>query len=101
MKVRLEIIESKCRSHYHKKGEVFIVEDICPPICHELWHVIYPNVYVLTNNGVLDYGCMKAQKFEARCPDGGRVTIRGEAILSVDTTAPNQTSCHETKNNID
>lgn len=81
MKVRLEIIESKCRSHYHKKGDVFIVDDICPPLCQELWHVIYPNVYVLAHNGTLDYGCIKAQKFEARCPDGGRVVIRGEIVL--------------------
>lgn len=80
MKVKLTILESKCRSNYHKAGDEFIVEDICPPICHELWQCIYPSVYVLLNNGDLDYGRMRAKKFRIRCPDGGRVLIQGEVI---------------------
>lgn len=80
MKVKLTILESKCRSNYHKAGDEFIVEDICPPICHELWQCIYPSVYVLLNNGDLDYGRVRAKKFRIRCPDGGRVLIQGEVI---------------------
>jgi uncharacterized repeat protein (TIGR04076 family) len=80
MKVKLTIIESKCRSNYHKTGDAFIVEDLCPPICHELWQCIYPSVYTLLNNGVLDYGKEKAKKFRFRCPDQGRVLIEGEVI---------------------
>lgn len=54
-KVELTIIESKCRCGYFKKGEKFIVDDLCPPLCHELWNSIYPSVYVLINGGDLDY----------------------------------------------
>lgn len=79
-RVKLTIKESKCRSRYHKEGDTFIVEDICPPICHELWNSIYPNVYTLLNGGTLDYGNIKAKKFEVRCPDNGRVVIVGEVV---------------------
>lgn len=47
IKVKLTITESKCRGGYCKKGDEFIVEDLCPPICHELWNTIYPLVYAL------------------------------------------------------
>lgn len=79
-KVKLTIVESRCRSGYHRKGEYYIVEDICPPICHELWNNIYPNVCVLLNGGTLDYGNSKEKRFEAKCPDNGRVLIRGEVL---------------------
>lgn len=81
-KVKLTIKESKCRSDYHKVGDTFIVEDICPPICHELWNSIYPNVYALLNGATLDYGNTKAKKFEMKCPDNGRVVISGEIDIS-------------------
>lgn len=77
-KVKLTIIESDCRCGYFTKGDTYIVEDICPPICHELWNSIYPSVYVLLNGGILDYGAAKEKKFEMRCPDNGRVLIHGE-----------------------
>lgn len=80
MKVKLTILESKCRSGYHKAGDTYLVEDLCPPICHELWQCIYPSVYTLQNNGDLDYGAQRAKRFEMRCPDGGRVLIAGEVI---------------------
>lgn len=79
-KVKLTIIESKCRCGYHKKDDSYIVEDICAPICHELWNSIYPSIYVLLNGGTLDYGNSKATKFQAKCPDGGRVVILGELL---------------------
>jgi uncharacterized repeat protein (TIGR04076 family) len=80
MKVKLTIEESSCRCGYHKKGDEFIVEDICPPICHELWQCIYPSVYTLLNGGELDYGSVRAKKFTAKCPDNGRVVITGEVV---------------------
>ena len=83
-KVRLVITESKCRCGYFKKGQEFLVEDLCPPLCHELWNVIYPSVYALLNGGALDRGDGKAKSFDAICPDGGRVFIRGEAIEEID-----------------
>lgn len=79
-KVLLTITESKCRGGYHKTGDEFIVEDICPPICHELWHSIYPFVYALQNGADLDYGKDRVGIFEAKCPDGGRVCIIGKRI---------------------
>lgn len=80
MKVKLTIVESNCRSGYHKKNDVFIVDDLCPPICHELWQCIYPSVYTLHNGGVLDSGDKKSKSFEFKCPDQGRVVIKGEVI---------------------
>lgn len=79
-KVKLTILESNCRGDYCKKGDTYIVEDLCPPICHELWHSIYPFVYALQNGASLDYGNGRAKAFDAKCPDSGRVWIHGEVI---------------------
>jgi len=79
-KVKITVTESRCRSGYHRAGDEFIVDDLCPPICHELWHNIYPSLYVLKNGGELDYGESRAPVFDARCPDGGRVTVHCEIV---------------------
>jgi len=79
-KVKLTITESECRGGYCKAGDIFFVEDLCPPLCHELWNVIYPLVYALQNGAELDYGNIRAKKFDVKCPDGGRVSIHGEVI---------------------
>jgi uncharacterized repeat protein (TIGR04076 family) len=79
-KVRITVTESKCRCGYHKTGDSFIVEDLCPPICHELWNNTYPMIYALRNGAILDYGTGKAYAFDVQCPDGGRVKIHGERI---------------------
>ena len=78
--VKLTILESKCRCGYLTKGQEFIVDDLCPPICHELWNSIYPSVYTLINGGSLDHGEGKTKTFDVKCPDEGRVLIHGEAI---------------------
>ena len=46
-KVLLTITRSSCQGGYHKAGDKFVVEDLCPPLCHELWNTIYPMVYAL------------------------------------------------------
>ncbi len=79
-KVRITVLESKCRCGYHKKGDIYEVEDICPPICHELWQNIYPSVYTLLNGGDLDFGDERRMMFQLSCPDGGRVKVKGEVI---------------------
>ena len=79
-KVKLTVTESNCRCGYLKKGDEFIVGDLCPPLCHELWNVIYPFVYALQNGAELDYGKERSKQFDARCPDGGRVCIHGETL---------------------
>lgn len=79
-KVRLVITESSCRSGHFKKGQEFMVEDLCPPLCHELWNEIYPSVYALLHGGSLDRGIGKAKEFDAVCQDEGRVRIHGEAV---------------------
>ncbi len=56
------------------------MEDLCPPLCHELWNNIYPLVYALQNGAELDYGDTRAKAFDASCPDQGRVRIHGEAL---------------------
>jgi hypothetical protein len=42
--------------------------------------VIYPQVFALQNGAALDHGDDRAAFFEASCPDGGRVKIRGERV---------------------
>ena len=79
-KVKLTVTQSLCRSGYFKQGDTFIVEDLCPPLCHELWHAVYPYVCVLQNGGDLDHGDVHAKMFDARCPDGGRVVLHGEVL---------------------
>lgn len=81
-KVKLTIVESNCRSRYHKEGDMFVVDDLCPPLCHELWNTIYPMVYALRNGAELDHGNIRAKVFDAKCPDGGKVCIHGEIIDS-------------------
>ena len=81
-KVKLTITDSKCRCGYFKKWQEFIVEDLCPPICHELWNNIYPFVYALRNGAQLDYGQRREKMFDAKCPDEGRVCIHGEVTES-------------------
>ena len=63
-----------------QKGQEFIVEDLCPPLCHELWNSMYPLVYALQNGTKLDYGNTRAKMFDIRCPDEGRVCIHGESL---------------------
>lgn len=79
-KVRLTITDSRCRCSYFQKGQEYIVGDLCPPLCHELWNGIYPLVYALQNGAELDYGDTRARMFDARCPDGGRVSVHGEVM---------------------
>lgn len=79
-KVKLTITESNCRGGYCKKGDEFVVEDLCPPLCHELWNTIYPLVYALQNGAELDYGNARAKEFNVKCPDGGKVSVHGEVI---------------------
>ena len=79
-KVRLTVVESRCRGGYFRAGQEFVVEDLCPPLCHELWQGIYPMVYALRNGGELDYGEGRAKMFDACCPDGGRVRLHGEVL---------------------
>ena len=78
--VRLKVTHSECRCGYCKTGDEFIIGDVCPPLCMELWHAVYPYVFALRNGASLDYGDMRTACFDAQCPDGGRVHVHGEAI---------------------
>ena len=78
--VRLTVTHSECRCGYCKKGDEFIIEDVCPPLCMELWHAVYPYVFALRNGALLDCGDARTACFDAQCPDGGRVRVHGEAI---------------------
>ena len=79
-KVKLIVTESRCRSGCCRAGDIFLVEDVCPPVCHELWNSIYPSVYALLSGGTLDRGQERVRYFEAACPDGGRVRVHGEVV---------------------
>ena len=79
-KVKRTIVESCCRGGYHRAGQEFLVEDLCPPLCHERWNSICPRVYALRSGAALDCGETRVKCFDARCPDGGRAVLRGEAV---------------------
>ena len=79
-RVKLTVTKSNCRDGCCKTGDTFIVEGLCPPLCHELWNAMYPFVYVLLNGGALDQGDTRAKEFDIKCPDGGRVCVHGEVI---------------------
>ena len=79
-KVKITVIDSRCRSGYCKAGDEFIVEDLCPPMCHELWNVMYPMLYALMNGATLDHGSERARCFDAKCPDEGRVVVHVEVM---------------------
>ena len=79
-RVLLTVTESRCRCGCCKAGDTFLVEDLCPPLCHELWNVIYPYVFALRNDAALDRGEGRAREFDGACPDGGRVRVHGEAV---------------------
>ena len=82
-KVKLTITASRCRGGYCKAGDEFIVEDICPPLCHELWNSIYPSGYALRTDAELDDGTTRAKAFDAKCPDEGRVCLHGEVVAEL------------------
>ncbi len=77
-RVKLTILESRCRAGVHHEGQEFIVGDTCPPVCHELWQCIYPQVYALANGGDLDSDKDRAKWFSMTCPDSGRVLVLGK-----------------------
>lgn len=79
-KVKLTITESACRCGYFEKGQKFVIEDLCPPLCHELWNCVYPYVFALQNGADLDAGDGRSKSFDAKCPDGGRVSVHGEVV---------------------
>ncbi len=79
-KVKLTITESRCREGYCRTGDVYIIDGLCPPLCHELWSAIYPQVFALLNGAALDHGDARAFCFDAACPDGGRVRLHGELL---------------------
>ena len=79
-KVKLTILESKCRDCLYKVGDEFIVSNTCPPVCIELWNHIYPYVFTLLNGGDLDYGETRKKEFVCSCPDEQRVVIKGEVV---------------------
>ncbi len=77
-KVKLTVTKSACRCGYLKTADVFVVEDICPPLCAELWNAAYPYVFALRNGGTLDCGEAQSKSFDIACPDSGRVRLHGE-----------------------
>ena len=79
-KVKLTITEAHCRSGHFAVGDTFIVDELCPPLCPELWSLIFPYVFALQNGAELDAGESRAKSFDAVCPDGGRVKIHGELL---------------------
>ena len=77
-RVRLTITDSWCRCFCSERQ--FLVEDLCPPLCHKLWNSIYPQACALLNGAGLGYGGVRAKRFDAKCPNGGRASIHGEIM---------------------
>ena len=72
--MRLTITDSWCRCFCSERQ--FLVEDLC----HKLWNSIYPQVCALLNGAGLGYGGVRAKRFDAKCPNGGRASIHGEIM---------------------
>ncbi len=49
MTVMLTVTMGDCRCGHVQEGDHFLAEDLCPPLCHELWKV--PYVFALRNGG--------------------------------------------------
>lgn len=81
-KVKLTIVESRCRSGFHEKGQEFIIDEtVCPPICMELWHYAYPYVWALLNGATDDNADGgRSTSTNIICPDQGRVHMFIERI---------------------
>lgn len=79
-KVKITVTGSHCRAGYLKKGDTYIIEDLCPPICHQLWSYLYPSVFALLNGATMEHAGVRSTEFDVRCPDEGRVEIHGELI---------------------
>lgn len=60
-KVKLTVTESECRGGCCKAGDEYLAEDLCPPLCHELWNSIYPMEYALLNRAELDSGAERPE----------------------------------------
>ena len=79
-KVKITVTESRCRSGFHKAGDVFIIDEdrtVCPEMCMELWHYAYPYVWALLNGAEDD---TKGKETDVVCPDQGRVHLHIEVI---------------------
>ena len=61
------------------------MDDLCPPMCQELWNNIYPYVFAMKNGAKLDFGETRSGMFEGKCPDGGRVSVHGEVIEEMES----------------
>ncbi len=82
-RIKLTIVESRCRSGLHTAGQEYIITEdrtICPPVCMELWHHAYPDIWALLNGAELDRGEEKCRCSEISCPDECRVRIKVEVI---------------------
>ena len=82
-KVKLTIVESRCRSGFHTQGQEFVITEdktICPPVCMELWHYAYPDIWALLNGAELDQGKEKSKCSVISCPDECRVKMQVEVI---------------------
>ena len=67
-KGRISVTESRCRGNDCCAGDAFIVEDPCPPICHERWNAMYPMVYALLDGALLDCGEARSAAFDINTP---------------------------------
>ncbi len=84
--VRLTVTESRCRSGCCKAGDTYLVEDICPPLCHELWHTLYPMVYALLSGASLEYANTRARSSQ---PGGrGNWTVPGRPLSTMEAVRP-------------
>ena len=79
-KVKLTVTESRCREKTCQAGDTYLVETLCPPLCHELWNAAYPYVFALLGGAALDHGEERAFCFDVACPDGGLVKLHGERV---------------------
>ena len=87
--VILTVTQANCRCGYHRQGERFVVGELCPPLCHELWHCAYPLVYALQKSREQHLLLLPKRNTEIPSLAGMTKTVK-EFIIPMVTTRPLQ-----------
>lgn len=78
-RIKITVVESKCRSGYHKKV-IVLSQKIYAHLFVMNCGIVLIRRSMLYRTGNFNYGNGKASAFDVKCPDGGRVTIHGILI---------------------
>lgn len=70
-KVKLTITKNNCTCGYYEDNQEFIIGDLCPPICSDVWYEMYPVILALQKDGIYK----GKTEFDFDCKTEGKVGI--------------------------